>query len=99
LGAAGVHAFGESRLRHALTLHFLRELPGDDTRHRLGLCGFADTFLAQERIERGAPMGFFLVMPSSPSSVCAQGVAPEHTYFIPAQAGPSGPTARRHAAG
>ena len=57
LGAAGVHAFGESRLRHALALHFLCELPGDDARHRLSLRGFADTVLAQKRIERRAPMG------------------------------------------
>ena len=57
LGAAGVHAFGESRLRHALALHFLCELPGDDARHSLSLRGFADTVLAQKRIERRAPMG------------------------------------------
>ena len=71
LGAAGVHAFGEGRLRHALAPHFLCELLGDYLRHRLSLRGFAETVLAQKRIERRAQWGS-LVMPASPSSVYAQ---------------------------
>jgi hypothetical protein len=67
LGAAGVHLFGERGLGHALTFHFLGELPGNHARDRFGLRDFADAVFAQEHVERCAPMGIFLLMSASPS--------------------------------
>src|ERR1700744_3616570 len=60
LCTARVHLFSERGLGHALTFHFLGQLPGDDARHRFGLCGFTDTVFSQELIERRAPVGIFL---------------------------------------
>src|SRR5579862_2995019 len=60
LRPAGVHPFGERRLRDPLPLHFLGELPCDDARERLGLGRLADAVPGKEAVERRAPMGIFL---------------------------------------
>src|SRR5208337_171138 len=57
LGAARVHAFGESRFGDALPFHFLAQLPGHNARQRFGLSGLSNAFLAEKFVQGCAPMG------------------------------------------
>jgi CRISPR-associated protein Csd1 len=67
------HGDTESLLRAVLADDDLRELPGDHAGQSLGLRGFADAFLAEEFIERRAPVRVLLS-----AHACSCGRSPPH---------------------